>query len=252
MPGLLSVDFTKAPGLGGSDFDPRYITSLKQWVEARLETGFSDGDAVGTATDFSGNSNHLSQTTAGSKPTFKTNIVNGKPVYRFDGVDDHFTMSNILSGASAGEVFIVVKINVDPPTDANKSGLWNLDGEGTNAVNFPYTDGNLYEAWGSTSRKNTGVNPSPSLTSFRIYNVKSAASDYKILLDNTQIYTTSTNTFSSFSSGTPYLGRSNGLFGDPYLNGDIAGILQFAAVLGSTDHDYVKDNLGSIYGITVA
>lgn len=51
------------------------------------DANLNDGDAVGTAKDFSGNGRDLTQGTAGKKPTFKTGILNSKAVYRFDGGD---------------------------------------------------------------------------------------------------------------------------------------------------------------------
>jgi len=45
----------------------------------------SDGDSVSTWADETGNANDL---TAGIAPTFKTGVINGEPVVRFDGVDD--------------------------------------------------------------------------------------------------------------------------------------------------------------------
>ena len=41
-----------------------------------------------TWTDLSGQGNHATQSTTAAKPTFKTNIVNGRAAVLFDGVDD--------------------------------------------------------------------------------------------------------------------------------------------------------------------
>lgn len=234
-----------APGV----WDPTTVSGLKLWAAARLITGLSDSDPVTTWSDQSGQGNDLSQSTTGNKPLYKTNIVNGRPAILFDGVDDYFTLANVLSGASAGEVFIVIKAAADPAVSSAKSGIWNMDGEGTNACHYPFTDGNIYDAWGSTARKSTG-NPTPSLASWRIYNISSAAGAWTSRIDGVQHYTTATNTFSSFS-GSPYLGRSASLFGDVYFNGHIAEILIFNEVLSAGDRTYVLNGLADIYGISV-
>lgn len=234
----------------GGIFDPTTITGLKLWAEARLETGFSDSDPVATWTDFSGEGNHLTQATEANKPLYRTNIINGEPAMQFDGSNDYFGLSNILSGESAGEVFLVVQIDTDPPGASAQSGIWNMDGDGSNACHYPFTNGTIYDAWGSTARKTT-VNPSPALTSPRLYNVSSESGAWTSRLDGAQIYTTATNTFSSFS-GSPYLGRSASGFGDVYLDGYIAAILIFNAVLASGDRDYIEAQLGAIYNITIS
>jgi len=48
----------------------------------------SDGQTVSTWTDATGNGHDL---TAGAAPTYKTSIINGNPVVRFDGVGDHLS-----------------------------------------------------------------------------------------------------------------------------------------------------------------
>lgn len=45
-------------------------------------------DPVQQWNDLSGNDRHASQATLAARPLFKTNVLNGKPVLRFDGVDD--------------------------------------------------------------------------------------------------------------------------------------------------------------------
>ncbi|MBA3984991.1 MAG: hypothetical protein H0X63_00055 [Flavobacteriales bacterium] len=66
------------------------------WLDASQLTGLSDGDAVESWTDFSGNGHHGFQTTLNRQPIYKTNIIAGHPVLRFDGVNDHFRLPNAL------------------------------------------------------------------------------------------------------------------------------------------------------------
>ena len=253
-PGLLTLSPTiHSPTITVEFSLPSITGTILQWCEARLLTGLSDGDAVTTFTDQSGLGNHWSQSTSGSKPIFKTGGPNGHPVLRFDGTDDYLTLaSDILSGETEGEVFLVVKIDNDPGA-SGVDGLWKMDGDGTNACHYPFNgNGEIYEAWGSTARKATAVNPTPALTSFRLYNVSSKASEYKIRLDGTEIYTTATNTFSSMTGSHRNLGRSVGLFGNAYLDGDIAAIVIVDTVLSGTDRDTIEATLGSTYGLTIA
>jgi len=79
---------------------------LELYCDASLLSGLSDNSAVTSFTDQSGNGRHL--TAASSKPVYKTNIVNGKPVIRWDGT------KNPLSNATSLVVrcgWIVAKFN---------------------------------------------------------------------------------------------------------------------------------------------
>ncbi len=46
-------------------------------------------------TDWSDNADHAIQATASKQPVFKTNIVNGEPVFRFDGSTDYIDLGDV-------------------------------------------------------------------------------------------------------------------------------------------------------------
>lgn len=69
-------------------FSPAHIPGLQIWLDADAITGLSDGDPIATWLDQSGLGRDASQSTGAKKPTYKTGIINGKPVIRFDGTDD--------------------------------------------------------------------------------------------------------------------------------------------------------------------
>lgn len=71
-------------GGGGSTL----LTNLVAWYKADAITGLADNDPVATWLDSSGNNNHATQGAAADRPLYKTGIVNGLPVVRFDGVSD--------------------------------------------------------------------------------------------------------------------------------------------------------------------
>lgn len=58
-----------------------------QVLDSRFISGLSDGSAVTTWSDRSGKGYDMSQSTAVSKPTYKTAIQGGQPILRFDGGD---------------------------------------------------------------------------------------------------------------------------------------------------------------------
>ncbi len=65
----------------------------KLWYKADA-LNFSDNTPISVWYDSSGNAQNLSQASNVQKPVLKTNVLNGKPVLRFDGLDD-FLSGNI-------------------------------------------------------------------------------------------------------------------------------------------------------------
>jgi hypothetical protein len=65
----------------------------------------SDGDAISSWTDLSGNGNHAVQATGSKQPLYKTGIQNGLPVVRFDGSDDQLDAP--ISADATVTLFIV-------------------------------------------------------------------------------------------------------------------------------------------------
>lgn len=97
-------------GGGAAAFSPTDIAGLKLWLDASQITGLNDGDAVATWSDVSGNGRDFTQGTASARPIYKTAILNGKPVVRFDGVDDKLSRANFITN-SASTTFAVARRN---------------------------------------------------------------------------------------------------------------------------------------------
>ncbi len=116
-----------------SRFNPSKIAGLGLWLNAEKITGLSNGDPVVTWEDQSGNGNDHTQATGSKRPTYRTDVVNGKPVVRFDLVDD------ILSpvAAVANTDFTVVILFTDiKSTDTEKNMFMNTpDGNNRLAIN---------------------------------------------------------------------------------------------------------------------
>jgi hypothetical protein len=93
--------------------DSTISANLQAWLKADAITGLSDGDAIGTWSDSSGNGNDATQSTSGSKPLYKTGIYSGAtlPTVRFDGTDDYLYWGTFFNSFENSEwtAFIVVK-----------------------------------------------------------------------------------------------------------------------------------------------
>lgn len=237
------IGFGRRLPSGGAAFSPDDVAGLHIWLKADAITGLSDNDPVATWSDSSGNANDATQASAPNRPIYKTGIVNSLPVVRFDGAADVLELGN-LSALTEGEVFIVIKIDTDPPGSSAASGLWNL-GTDTLDTHYPFTDGVIYDHFGTTARKTT-VNPTPDLSSaFRIYNVWSAASDWASNLDGSSLHTTATNTV-GFSSAAR-LGTDDGAAVS--LDGDVAEFILYDNKISGGDRASVVSYLQDKYAL---
>lgn len=130
-------------------FSPLRLPGLALWLKAdgtlwqdsaRTTPAAADGDPVGAWDDASGNGRHVVQATAGSRPTLKLAIQNGRPVLRFDGVDDWLGFAAGFGGTAPFSTLVVYKKRV-AGGDLIPVGS---AGEGNPSPIVEYSDGNFY------------------------------------------------------------------------------------------------------------
>lgn len=92
--------------------DPSAVTGIKQHLKAD-SLSLNDGDKVATWTDLSGNGNSATQSTEANKPTYKTNIMNGKPALQFGGAagQDYMSIPNFLTFGNNSTIFAVFQVS---------------------------------------------------------------------------------------------------------------------------------------------
>lgn len=155
------------------------------------------------------------QASSGSRPTKRT--VGGKAVAEFDGINDFLTLPD-LSALTAGEVFLLIKLANDPPSDVTKTGLWAVGNSGEN-VHFPYTDGTIYDGFGASTRKTT-VNPAASLTAWRVYSVISEPGHWESFLDGVSLFSASSDV--GFASAPKFGEDASDVY---HLDGQVAELV---------------------------
>lgn len=140
-----------------SDFTPAAGNVL--WLKAD-SLALANNDPVTTWSDSSGSGNHVTQSSASLKPTYKTNIINGLPVVRGDG-GDHLAHTGVVTSSQQHTMMIVLKANTNstvPFYNGNSSANgWGFfqGGSGTRNVLFggavDKTDGSVsltdFEIW---------------------------------------------------------------------------------------------------------
>ena len=202
-----------------------------------------NGSTVSQWNDKTGNGLHWTQGSAPLQPTWVASAINGKPGLSFSAAAQQELIGpNLFAlGFTAAETFIVFQINADPPATGAKCGFWRTESAASVAV-VPFTDGIIYDGFGSTIRKTT-INPVPSLASPRIYSVITTSSEWTSALDGVQIYTTATNAV-GWNTATR-LGSSV----TNWFDGVMCEWITYPAKLSTTDRAKTLAYLKSRYGI---
>lgn len=213
-------------------------SDLLIWLKGDALSG-SDGDNIAAWNDASGNSRNFTQATEADKPNLEVAELNGLNVVHFTGSNTEFLDGPSLSGiAASASLFYAVKA----ATNDSGAGGPGMFGTAPFSNHYTFTDGNIYNGDMSTARKTVG-NPTPSVANWNILSIASAASDFKVRLGGTQIFTTGTNTVGLATA--PQLGRSL----TQYFTGDIAEIVMMNGI-NTTNRDKVEGYLAHKWGLT--
>jgi hypothetical protein len=218
----------RAPA-GGGGFSPTDITGLKLWLKADSLV-LSDGDPVGTWADSSGNGNDATAS-GGDKPTYKTAIVNGLPIVRFDAA---FPNRMFFPTVTVSQFTIFVVYSVATFNTANYlvggSGVGVFAGGG-GGLGYGEYDGTFLR-YATTQPTAIGLG---TFSNQHIYH-DSIEATYASAQDLTGFALTS-------------VGIRADLTGAAAHTGDIAEILVYDSALGSTDRGNVEAYLAAKYGL---
>lgn len=228
-------------GRGARAFVPTDIAGLQLWLKADAGTfqdaakttpASADTDPVGVWDDQSGNGKDATQATAGSKPLLKTNILNAKPVVRFDNVDDVLLHTAINLG-TANTVFVVFI----PRGTVNDVILGGTSG---NYAPFTATT-EVYYSTNAGTQRYVSVSASAWVTgqAYLIEIVRSGTS-VSFYRDGVQLGTTQTLVVSENLTLSAI-----GAYADASIptNGDIGEVLEYSAALSLADRQRVRTYL---------
>lgn len=197
------------------------------WYKADAIVGLNDGDKVSQWNDSSGNNNHAVQSAEANKPIYKTNILNGFPVVRFDGNDDYMKFTTALS--TIRTAFFVVKAPSAPYAYSPILGHadlydWHGDGASVKVIDNQYSSLNIRNgsAW--------------------VQGVSTLTTNVLIPLTNFKYITFVT-------ADNVNAGRITQDRGNPYRNwrGDYAEIILYDTALTDSDRQAVESYLNNKY-----
>jgi len=224
---------------------PSTITGLRMWLKADAITGKNDGDTIQTWTDSGSNGNNPTQATAGSRATYKTNIINGLPVLRFNGTSNQYGIT-LDTGIALNNYSLFV---VHRPTSASQYGMvfgsttGNSDAELLD-MNYPSAGkiGTYHAGPGNIGGAYSFTSGTPLISSF----VASSGTGTPYNNGTAQSSgTTATQTVSNWVLG-------NYTTGSYYYTGDIAEIILYSSGLSAANRISIENYLASKYGITVS
>lgn len=230
--------------------DPASMTStlanLRLWLKADA-LALTDGSAVTTWPDSSGNGVVVSQGTPVNQPTYKTNVYNGKPVVRFNGLPNPNSskLSLTLPITSNMTLFVVAT-----PSSVTKAYLISGSGMGDTPAIISNWASRAYEFFcqiGGTDRfvfqtTASGLN----VLAFRQTGATNIYLSYNVFPQVETVPATSL-TVSNFV----LIGYGSGGAGAPY-GGDIAEIIVYDTAVGAADISAVSCYLMKKYGIATS
>lgn len=213
----------------------------------------SDDDPVGYWGDKSGVGNHVTQATAGNRPTYKAGIQNSRDVLRFDGGDTLRRLDALgFSGNPAMTVFIVT---INLPDLASAQYPLSLGGSAAlgGQIIFFATSGAVASDERMSFRYNNGnqvFNNAVTTGSHRLMYQRIFGSNYQsgiAYLDGVA----QTQTSSGSGTISPNLLNETTVVGDSY-GGDIAEIIIYDTALSDIDREDVEDYLYNKWFVAAA
>jgi len=230
---IKQVTFTASTG----DLPP---IGLKLWLKADAGITKDSNNKISAWLDQSGRNLQAAQNNQANQPVWSGAAAGSMPAVYFDGNNRFFTLPDVMSTATAGELFVVLRTEGDsnPPHGFMRFGSGGTSsGAGTDIL-YPY-QGQIYDAFGSTAVKLVGTPPIP-LTQYHLYNASSQTGEWTARLNASVQYTTTTNTV-GFTT-TPTIGALYYAF-----QGYMAEIIVYDHVLTAAERNTIQAYLGSKY-----
>lgn len=210
----------------------------------------SDGDLVAGWKDRSGVGHNFTQGTAGSRPSYRLAVRNGKPVIRFDGVDNLMTNAALLSTYitdTAYTVFAVFKATVLNSAGATTYGNDGLIADtgayfGLYLKNTPRVS--IYNWDGADHAAHQTINT----TDFNVIQARHESGNLYISKNG------GADSSPTVSGGTDNLGGTMVLGADRlgaiFFDGDLAELIIYNVALSSGDRTGVTNYLRNKYAIS--
>ncbi|KRF44162.1 discoidin domain-containing protein [Paenibacillus sp. Soil787] len=222
-------------------FTPPATSNLKLWLKADTGVVADVNGKVSSWSDQSGVANHSVQATSGYQPTLVSNVVNGNPVIRFDGVNDNLLSSGVTGSMNTSTVIFVLK----PQAVTNYNQSIGAAG-GWGQFQFHTTStGQVYVGTSASSRITPTDGPGANTL------VANTWSKFAYVLNNgsAKLFKNGVQLASkTISNPASWTGFTLGNNGSNTINGDIAEVIVYNSALSDTDRQSIETYLQTKYG----
>ncbi|MGD8499063.1 MAG: hypothetical protein PVJ86_00355 [Phycisphaerales bacterium] len=228
-------------------FLPTDIAGLKLWLDADAIVGLNDGDPVASWLDQSGQGNHATQAAADQKPLYKTNIINGKPVVRFDGANDFFDLALpalIGENITSFSLIVIVKKNATVSQSiiwVDVDAGWFVDIHSNDKIRFyGLTNGTSWNIY------STGTISADAIIISAVYDGASA----KIYFNGGQDPTSAAGSGTIQGDVDAWIGALRG--GGRWLNSDLGDLLVYVPSISDANRESVESWASNKYNISLS
>lgn len=216
-------------------FKPKSV-SASLGFDSRYITGLSNGSAVSTWSDRSGNANDATQATSGNQPSYATNVLGGCPGVRFNGSTNYLESGSFISLSALTEIACVdVETNTSPRiifyqgNFISYSPLYNWIGMGAFGSPRKWNIGNYDDG----NEGSVGSTSSPIVGGQQISGIVNDSGTNRVYFNGLEENTSTSQPINLSSSSRPTLGRP-GLGNVDYFSGSILSLLLTNYAMGSS------------------
>lgn len=213
-------------------FSPKDISGLYGWFDAS-SIGLTDGSVVDTWADSSTNARDLAVNNTTNRPVYKTNILNGFPIVRYNGAGSTWLIKSSWNLSQPSTAFFVAK-------QSAKTTVGVLQESGIVPRNvFWLTTSGFLEAYAGTDY----LGSTDWSGAFHIFSVIYNSTTSFVYVDGTQVYSGDLGTQ---SQPNLVLGSDAG---GQHMNGDFAEAFFYNSALNSTNHGLAIAGMKTKYAI---
>lgn len=197
----------------------------------------ANGDPIMFVEDKSDSRHQIKQLTVSKRPEFVTDVLNGEPVLRFDGVDDYMDSAAFVSPLSQpNTIFVVGNINT---LGSNMTFVHGLSSGGRNGILV--TNTNEYRLFAGTAIDGGSVSTGHVILTAVFDSINSY-----LMVNGSQVLSGDAG---SEDMGGIRIGLNSNLVND--LNGDIAAVYVFNSLLTSKQIHRMHRYIHRRYGISL-
>jgi hypothetical protein len=202
---------------------------------------------ITTIYDQNGGTN-WTQAVEANMPVFSSSRLNSKASAVF--TSNQWWNGPSLTSLVEGEIVATLFVDNSPALSTPTSGIGYF-GTSIFIDHYPFTDGNIYNGWGSASRYNVGHPAFDLKVKHCLDIVSSRNSDFTLNINNSVVFASTNNVANSASfSPAPFIGKSQVSQGiTSYFTGTMTELLLWSPTLSSAQRNAVWTDIHNYYGL---